>query len=75
MWKPMLSYGVDSLVAVELRNWFAREFAAEVPVFETMGGASFESVGRAVAERSGFRKIREGGGNKGGEGEGDGERG
>ncbi|MCJ1240544.1 hypothetical protein MMC14_008548 [Varicellaria rhodocarpa] len=31
--KRMESYGVDSLVAVELRNWFAKEMAADIAVF------------------------------------------
>lgn len=28
--KPLHSYGVDSLLSVELRNWFAKKFKAEV---------------------------------------------
>lgn len=28
---PMHGYGVDSLVAVELSNWFANELRADVP--------------------------------------------
>lgn len=39
------SYGVDSLVAVELRNWLAKEWGAEVAVFEILGGATLEGVG------------------------------
>lgn len=34
------SYGVDSLVAVELLNWLAKELRAEVAVFEILGGAT-----------------------------------
>ena len=36
--RPLHLYGVDSLVAVELRNWINKEFAADVPVFELMSG-------------------------------------
>lgn len=50
--KPLHSYGVDSLLAVELRTWLAREFGADVPVFEILGASTFESVGLAVAARS-----------------------
>ena len=36
------SYGVDSLVAVELRYWFAKERKADIAVFEILGGATLE---------------------------------
>lgn len=49
------SYGVDSLVAVELRNWLGRELGAEVAVFEIVGGATLEGVGGVVARRSVLR--------------------
>lgn len=55
--KPLHSYGVDSLLAVELRNWLAREFNADVPVFEILGASTFESVGLAVAARSEAKKV------------------
>lgn len=58
VWKPMLTYGVDSLVSVELRNWFAKEFRAQITVFEIMGGATFTSIGRTIASSSELRKDR-----------------
>lgn len=42
--KPLHSYGVDSLLAIELRTWIAKEFLAEIPVFEILGGADRKSV-------------------------------
>ena len=51
----MGSYGVDSLVAVELRNWFAREVSAEVAIFEILGEPSISSLAVAVARRSQYR--------------------
>ena len=50
--RPMHSFGVDSLVAIELRNWFAKEIGAEVSVFEILGNESIadlsvEAVGRS----------------------------
>lgn len=42
--KPLHAYGVDSLVAVELRNLIAKDFAADVPVFELVGGRTVRSV-------------------------------
>lgn len=56
LWQPMMTYGVDSLLAVELSNWIAKEFAADVPVFDIMSGASFNSIGMAIAVGSQLRK-------------------
>ncbi|KAJ0418664.1 hypothetical protein BJY00DRAFT_324827 [Aspergillus carlsbadensis] len=42
--KPLHQYGVDSLTAVELRNWFSREMRADVAIFDILGGASIASV-------------------------------
>ncbi|KAF2463776.1 KR-domain-containing protein [Lindgomyces ingoldianus] len=39
--RPLHLYGVDSLVAVELRNWITKDFAVDVPVFELMSGKTF----------------------------------
>lgn len=50
------SYGVDSLVAVELRNWLAKEMSADVAVFEILGGATLIGVGVTVAAKSTFRQ-------------------
>ncbi|KAB5517403.1 putative polyketide synthase [Coniochaeta sp. 2T2.1] len=50
--KPLSSYGVDSLMAVELRNWIGREFATTIAVFEIMGGAPISRVANLVAQRS-----------------------
>lgn len=50
--KPLSSYGVDSLMAVELRNYIGREFQATVAVFDIMGGIPISSIGDLVVERS-----------------------
>ncbi|KAI1173240.1 hypothetical protein F4777DRAFT_458242 [Nemania sp. FL0916] len=50
--KPLSSYGVDSLMAVELRNYIGREFQATVAVFDIMGGVPISSIGDLVTERS-----------------------
>lgn len=54
--KPLHAFGVDSLVAVELRNWIAKSFAAEVPVYELVGGRTVESVAQLVERTSEVRK-------------------
>lgn len=50
------AYGVDSLIAVELRSWVAKEFAADVPVFEIVSGKTIEAVGELVAKTSRIEK-------------------
>ncbi len=49
--KPMHVFGVDSLVAVEIRNWFNKKLNANVTVFDILGNASisqlcFEAAGK-----------------------------
>ncbi|KAF2014709.1 ketoacyl-synt-domain-containing protein [Aaosphaeria arxii CBS 175.79] len=53
--KALHQYGVDSLVAVELRNWFGKEFASNVAVFNIVGAASILAVGDLVAKASTLR--------------------
>ncbi|KAL2174429.1 polyketide synthase [Thermothelomyces heterothallicus CBS 202.75] len=50
--KPLSAYGVDSLMAVELRNWFGKEFGANVAVFEIMGGVPIAKIAETVAAKS-----------------------
>ncbi|KJZ70791.1 hypothetical protein HIM_09804 [Hirsutella minnesotensis 3608] len=53
--KPLSEYGVDSLMAIELRNWIRRDFDAVVAVFDIMGSnISIASIGQLVVERSGI---------------------
>lgn len=52
MHKPLAAYGVDSLLAVELRTWMAKEFLADIAVFEISGGSTLSSVSLLVAARS-----------------------
>ncbi|KAK8037713.1 hypothetical protein PG991_001059 [Apiospora marii] len=46
--RPLHAFGVDSLVGVELRNWIAREFAANLPVFEIVGGSTVTRVAQLI---------------------------
>ncbi|KAI0906291.1 KR domain-containing protein [Ustulina deusta] len=51
--KDLSEYGVDSLMAVELRNWMATDFKATVTVFDIMGaGMDIASIGNFVAGQS-----------------------
>ncbi|KAI1260128.1 putative polyketide synthase [Xylariaceae sp. FL1019] len=48
---PLHTYGVDSLIAVELRNWFVKVLKVDMAIFEILGGATANSLGRAAAEK------------------------
>ncbi|KAL8735751.1 MAG: hypothetical protein Q9166_000614 [cf. Caloplaca sp. 2 TL-2023] len=63
-------YGADSLSAVELRSWFARDLDAAVGVMEILSsGKSIDELTREISTRSGVvRGLQVGGGE--GEGEG-----
>ncbi|KAI0415487.1 lovastatin nonaketide synthase [Xylaria grammica] len=48
--KPVHTYGMDSLVAIDLKNWFAREIGADVQVFSLLGNKSLSSVAKEAAK-------------------------
>ncbi|KAJ5273326.1 reducing type I polyketide synthase [Penicillium angulare] len=50
--RPLHSYGVDSLLAMELRSWFAKEFKSDVVVFEIMNAGNFAAVATAAIFKS-----------------------
>ncbi|KUI56159.1 Lovastatin diketide synthase LovF [Cytospora mali] len=50
--KPLHAYGVDSLVAVELRSWLAKELKAEVSVFDMTNASSISQVASTAMVRS-----------------------
>jgi acyl carrier protein len=50
--KRLSDCGVDSLMAVELRNWIGLDFQAEIAVFEIMGGMTISSIGALVVDRT-----------------------
>lgn len=49
--KPMHTYGVDSLTAVDLRNWFAKTTGVDVAVFEILGDVSCAKIGLSVSRK------------------------
>ena len=54
--KPLHTYGVDSLVAVEIRNWFDKEIGTDVAVFEVLGNKSLGDLGLVAAGRSRYQQ-------------------
>ncbi|KAF5554613.1 polyketide synthase [Fusarium mexicanum] len=50
--KPLSSYGVDSLVAVEVRNWIAKEAVVEVSVFGVMANIPMRQLAADMAVKS-----------------------
>ena len=55
--RPLNSYGVDFLVALELRNWIIKEFAAEVPVFEFMSDKTILAIEQSIIKLSQIRRT------------------
>lgn len=49
--QPLHVYGVDSLIAVEIRNWFQQKLRVDLAVFEILGGGTVTTLGRAVVEK------------------------
>jgi hypothetical protein len=49
---PMAYYGVDSLVAVEVRNWLSATAHAELSTFDIMQSPSLAALAMQVAEKS-----------------------
>ncbi|KAK2606646.1 hypothetical protein N8I77_005380 [Diaporthe amygdali] len=41
---PLVQMGIDSLVAVELRSWFLKEFNIDMPVLKFLNGASASDI-------------------------------
>ncbi|KAL7934027.1 putative polyketide synthase [Trichoderma chlorosporum] len=50
--RAMSSYGVDSLVAVELRNWITGQLGGHVQMLELMSSMSMMQLSEVIAKRS-----------------------
>lgn len=50
--KPVVGYGLKSLIAVEVRNWFARELDAKVQLLELTTGSSLNALADLALGRS-----------------------
>ncbi|KAK2786787.1 Highly reducing polyketide synthase curS1 [Onygenales sp. PD_12] len=50
--RPMYRYGVDSLVALEVRNWITRELQANMALLEILAAVPMEVFAGRIAEKS-----------------------
>jgi acyl carrier protein len=50
-YKGLTDYGIDSLVAVELRNWIFRRFNCTLPILELMSTKTIDKLSASIAER------------------------
>jgi hypothetical protein len=50
--KSMSEYGMDSLVAVEMRNWLIRELDATLPILELLANISLLQLSRKIVRKS-----------------------
>jgi acyl carrier protein len=57
--KPISLYGVDSLIAVEMRNWFVRELKAQVPVFQIVQAKNLSTLAEKVVGKCPLVKASE----------------
>nr|POF15629.1 reducing polyketide synthase fub1 [Quercus suber] len=53
--RPLHACGVDSLLAVEIRNHLAGTFDADIAVFDIMNARSIEAVGAQIVKKSALR--------------------
>ena len=49
--RSMNSYGADSLVAIEMKNWLLIEFGIEMAVFEILDNMSIQDAGKLILGR------------------------
>ncbi|KAK8107122.1 uncharacterized protein PG998_009135 [Apiospora kogelbergensis] len=50
--QPLSKYGVDSLVAVELRNWLVPSTQCELSIFDLLRASSLRDLAESIATRS-----------------------
>lgn len=53
--KAIYSFGIDSLVALEVRYWFMKEMKANIPIFDIMQNQSLLALGQFAAGKSEYR--------------------
>lgn len=57
--KPIHAFGVDSLVALEIRYWFIKELKANISVLEIMASPSLSALASVAADKTEYRAAFE----------------
>ncbi|KAL0931325.1 polyketide synthase [Colletotrichum truncatum] len=57
--QPLYRYGVDSLTAIEVRNWIARELKANMALLEIVSAVPIREFAAKIAEKSQLVKVTE----------------
>ncbi|KAF0329991.1 hypothetical protein GQ607_002758 [Colletotrichum asianum] len=57
--QPLYRYGVDSLTAIGVRNWIARELKANMALLEIVSAVPISELAAKIAEKSQLVKITE----------------
>ena len=52
--KPISTYGVDSLTAVEIRAWSFRELQSDISIFDIMSNIPISTLARTMVSKSKF---------------------
>ena len=52
--KPIVAYGLDSLVSVEIRNWISRELGVKMQLLEVLNSSSLQALAATIVRESGF---------------------
>ncbi|KAI9869670.1 MAG: hypothetical protein M1823_008993, partial [Watsoniomyces obsoletus] len=47
----LIDFGLDSLIAVEIRSWLTKELGVDVPVFKLLGGATLSEISREAFDQ------------------------
>lgn len=55
---PMADFGLDSLVAIELKNWVFRSFKAAMQTADVLEAASLVALATAILERSSLVPLK-----------------
>lgn len=57
--RSLTNYALDSLLAIEVRNWITREFEANLQVLELLGSGSIEGLAKAICAKSKLVSFKE----------------
>ncbi|TVY20485.1 Reducing polyketide synthase FUB1 [Lachnellula arida] len=50
--KPLIDYGLDSLVAVELRTWIFKQLDCTIPILELLANTPISKIADKIADKS-----------------------